>query len=235
MRWFAAVALLCWAATAAAETLTSPIGDGDEAAAPWRPIGLPQQTKPATKFSIVPMDGQRVLRVEADHAYGNLLHPLKDTPAGTLAWRWRVEQPPAGADLRRKAGDDAALKVCALFDMPPAQLPFVERQLWRWASARAGERLPTATLCYVWDNSTLPAGTLLHNAFTHRVRMIVSHGTPGQWSEEQHDLAADFLRAFGDETRVVPPLAAVLIGADSDNTGSHSVGHLEALRLMPAP
>jgi Protein of unknown function (DUF3047) len=197
-------------------------------------VGLPQQSKPLTRFSVVEQDGKRILRVDADHAYGNLVHPLKDARAGTLAWRWRVDQPAAGADLKHKSGDDVALKVCAFFDMPMSQVPFVERQLLRIASSRAGEKLPTATLCYAWD-TTLPQGTLLHNAFTHRVRYIVTHGTPQQWTDETHDLAADFQRAFGDETQEVPPLTAIVIGADTDNTGSHSIGHIDALRLTHAP
>jgi hypothetical protein len=230
---FAAAALVCAAAnTALAAELVSPAGSGAEPPPPWRVAGLPQQSKPLTRFTVVTLDKQRVLRVEANHAYGNLIHPLKEVRAGTLAWRWRVDQPASGADLRRKSGDDAALKVCATFDMPAAQVPFVERQLLRIASSRAGEKLPTATLCYVWDEH-LPQGTLLHNPFTHRVRYIVSHGTPQRWSEEKHDLAADFQRAFGDDTRDVPPLTAVAIGADTDNTASHSIGHVDALRLVP--
>lgn len=197
-------------------------------------VGLPQQAKALTRFSVVEQDGKRVLRVEADHAYGNLVHALKDTRAGTLAWRWRVDQAVSGADLKHKSGDDVALKVCAFFDMPMSQVPFVERQLLRIASSRAGEKLPTATLCYAWDPN-LAQDTLLYNAYTHRVRYIVTQGTPKQWREETHDLAADFKRAFGDETQEVPPLTAIVIGADSDNTGSHSIGHVDALRLTHAP
>jgi hypothetical protein len=231
LSFFAAAAL---AGSALAADLVSPIGSGNEPPAPWRVAGLPQQNKPLTRFAVVELDKQRVLRVEADHAYGNLIHPLKDLRAGSLAWRWRVDRPAAGADLKRKSGDDAALKVCAFFDLPESQLPFVERQLLRIASSRAGEKLPTATLCYVWDEH-LPQGTLLHNAYTHRVRYIVAHGMPQRWSDEKHDLAADFQRAFGDESQDVPPLSAIVIGADTDNTGSHSIGYVSDLHLSTAP
>ena len=219
---------------AAAAELSSPIGPAAEPAPPWQVKGLPQQTKPLTRFSVVAEDGVRVLRVESDHGYGNLVHPLSGARAGTLAWRWRVDQAPTGADLQRKSGDDAALKVCALFDLPAAQVPFVERQLLRIASARAGEALPTATLCYVWD-PLLANGALLHNAFTHRVRYIIVRGTPGQWSVERHDLAADFRRAFRDDAgdaREVPALTGIGISADSDNTASRSLGYLSDLQLI---
>lgn len=229
----AAVLLAATAAPLAAGELATPVGNGSEPAAPWRFKGLPQQAKAATRFAIVELDQQRVLRVQADDAYGNLVHEMADARAGTLAWRWRVDRPPRGADLRRKTGDDIALKVCALFDMPMAQVPFLERQLLRIASARSGEKLPSATLCYIWD-AQLPEGTLLHNAYTHRVRYIsAAPGMLQRWSEARHDLAADFLRAFGDESREVPPLVAVLVGADSDNTGSHSLGYVSDLRFIP--
>ena len=233
-RLVVAAALLAVVAASSAAELASPIGTQAEPAAPWRVIGLPKQSKPFTHFSVAELDGHRVLRIEADRSYGNLVHALHATPAGGLAWRWRVDQPIVGADLHQRSGDDAALKVCALFDMPIANVPFIERQLLRLASSRAGEPLPTATLCYVWDN-TLPTGTLLHNAFTHRLRFIVVHGVSGHWSDEQHDLAADFKRAFGGESSEVPPLAGIAIGADSDNTASHSLAHLEQLRLIALP
>ncbi len=113
-------------------------------------------------------------------------------------------------------------------------MPFFERQLLRFASSRAGYKLPTATLCYVWDHMLAP-GTLLDNAYTRRVRYIAAGGQcPGNGAISRHDLAADFRRAFGDETRELPPLTAVVIGADTDNTGSNSVGYVRDLRLEPA-
>jgi hypothetical protein len=46
-------------------------------------------------------------------------------------------------------------------------------------------------------------------------------------------VAADFLRAFGDETTTVPPLTGVAVGADADNTGGRSLAHITALRFEP--
>jgi hypothetical protein len=220
---------------AADAPLLSPIGVGTEPPAPWHVVGLPRQSKPLTRFTVAEVDGRRALRIEADRAYGNLVHALPNVAPGVLAWRWRVDQPVAGADLRRRSGDDAALKVCALFALPDASLPFLERQLLRFAETRAGEHLPSATLCYVWHDGELPDGSVLHNAYTHRVRFIVVRGVRERWSEERHDLAADFLRAFGDEARTAPPLEGLLIGADSDNTNSRSLAWLDGLSLAPTP
>ena len=206
--------------------------------APWRVVGLPKGNKPLTHFDITPLDGRAVLRVEADHSYANLVHDLPDfalAPGMQLRWRWRLDQPLRQADLRHRGGDDSPLKVCASFDLPIEQLSFIERNLLRVARSVSGEKLPAATLCYVWD-ATLPAGTLLHNAFTHRMRMIVLDSGEqhlGQWVAHKQDLAADFHRAFGDESATVPPLAAVLVGADSDNTAGHSLAYVGDVTLAP--
>jgi hypothetical protein len=220
----------------AAEPLLAPLAAavGEAPAAPWVYAGLPAQRPPPTRFRVRELDGRRVLHVEADRSYGNLVHPLAGPAAGVLSWRWRVDLPLPAADLRTRQGDDAALKVCAMFDLPRERVPFVERQLLRLAEARFGEALPNATLCYVWDPAW-PRGSVVPNAYTRRVRFVTLDGAPGVWHAERHDLAADFLRAFGDESRAVPPLRAILVGADADNTGGRSVGWIDALGLEPAP
>jgi len=175
--------------------------------------------------------------VVAEGSYGNLVHavPPAAVASRTLVWRWRLDQPLAGADLLKKSGDDAALKVCALFDLPADQVPFVERQMLRVARAASGQSLPAATLCYVWA-PLATAGQVIPNAHTRRMRWMVlqGQGSPlAAWRTEQRDLRADFLRAFGDETAEVPPLVAVLVGADADNTGSSSVAFIADLVLRP--
>jgi len=97
----------------------------------------------------------------------------------------------------------------------------------------SGQALPAASLCYTWD-ARQPLDTVLHSPFTRRVRLIVLHGIgePLQaWQQEQRDLPADFLRLFGEETAAVPPLRAVVVAADADNTGGHSIAHLRNLQL----
>lgn len=235
----ATIVALCFtgmgfASAAAAQRLAAVVPEaGDSPAAPWAYAGLPAQKPPPTRYRMRELDGRRVLQVEADRSYGNLVHPLAGAAAGMLSWRWRVDQPLPAADLRTKQGDDAALKVCAMFDLPRERVPFVERQLLRLAESRVGGALPNATLCYVWD-PTWPRGSVVPNAYTRRVRFVTLDGARGAWQSERHDLEADFLRAFGDESRTVPALTAIAIGADADNTGARSVGWIDAVRLEPA-
>lgn len=209
-------------------------GSGTLPPAPWAAAGLPDQKLPATRYTLADVDGQRALRVEAAGSYGNLVHPLAGARAGILSWRWRVDQALAGADLRTRQGDDTALKVCAMFDLPRERLPFLERQLMRLAESRTGGPLPNATLCYVWDPSW-PRGSVLPNAYSRRVRYITLGAALSQWQAERQDLAADFLRAFGDESPTVPALLAIAVGADADNTGGRSLGWITDLRHAGAP
>lgn len=209
-------------------------GAGRMPPAPWRYAGLPQQKPPPTRFAIESRDGRRALRVESAASYGNLVHPLDGATPGGLSWRWRVERPLRSADLRTRDGDDVALKVCAMFDLPRGNVPFVELQLLRLAESRVGESLPNATLCYVWDPSW-PNGTVVPNVYSRRVRYLTL-GAPGPaWQSERRDLAADFLRAFGDESASVPALRAIAVGADADNTGDSSLGWVADLELGTAP
>ena len=215
--------------------LASLTGPGSAPAAPWRFIGLPGTKKPATRFEVVTLDGQRVLRIDSERSYGNLVHLLPaDEPHGhTLTWRWRVDQRLPQADLRERQTEDMPVRVCASFDEPLAAVPFVERQVLRAMRARAGEMVPAAAVCYVWDHR-LAAGTQLHSPFTHRIRYIVLRGPespPQAWRSQRRDLHADFLALFGDEVKTVPPLLSISVGADADNTQDHDIAHLADLQL----
>ena len=239
-RRLAVAALLSTSATvvsAGTPLLSELAGSAVAPGAPWRIVGLPRQSKPFTRYSVQTLDSQRVLRIEADASYGNLVHELADAAgaAGNLSWRWRVDEPNPAADLRMKSGDDSPIKVCALFDLPLEAVPFLERQLLRAVRATTSETVPAASVCYVWDANLAP-GTVLDNAFSRRIRMIVLRGPEAPlhiWQTERRDIRADFLRLFADEAKAVPPLVGIAIGADADNTHRHSIAYLATIELDP--
>jgi hypothetical protein len=225
----------CAVARAALGLLPDPAGGGAEPDSSWRVVGLPKQKAPLTRYRVVNTGAGRVIEIDAQASYGNLVH---EWPAGIVArqlsWRWRIERDNPQTDLRRKAGDDHVVAVCALFDLSPSSIPFWERQMLRLARMLSGEPLPAATLCYTWDLRQ-SAGAVLDSPYTRRVRWIVLRGEgdpPGSWQHEQRDLHADFLRAFGDESRAVPPLTAVLVAGDADNTQGSSLALLGDLKLQ---
>jgi Protein of unknown function (DUF3047) len=227
--WVLVAGMLALPSLLHAQALAPLIDDRGMLSPAWQAAGMPTKKKPLTRFDVVDLEGKRVLRVEADASYGNLTHRIaRDGPMRMLSWRWRVDQLIATADQRLRSGDDTAVKVCAMFDLPLSSIPFADRQLLRAARAMAGEELPGATVCYVWDNK-LPQGTELPNAFTNRMRIIVLRGAgsrTGEWSSERRDVRADFLRLFGDESTDVPPLLAVVVAADADNTQGRSLAYV---------
>jgi hypothetical protein len=202
--------------------------------AAWRFTTLPR--KQPTKFSIVDLAGAHVLKVEADSSYGNLVHDLHTqvTERSVLAWRWRVDQLVADADLKIKSGDDSPAKLCVFFAFDAGKLSFSERTRLALANSMTGEDVPTETLCYVWDNK-LPADTGLINAFTKRIRMIVldsGSARLGQWVAQRRNLVADYQRLFGDESGgKVPEVIGIAVSADADNTHGHALAYFGDVTL----
>ena len=237
------LSLVALPAIAAAQTPLRPLGAGAGADAQgWRFVGLPNKPEiGATRFELGQADGVAGVRLDTLASYGTWAHAWNG-PAGTLQWRWRQDEPLSGgtraADIRRKDGDDAALKVCVMFDHPLDRVPFAERTLLRLARSVSGENLPAATVCYLWDPAQASEASGA-NPYTRRVRYVVLQGKSAplqRWVNESRDVAADFVRLFGDELPagsdkgVVPRVSAVVIGADSDNTQARSSGWVAQLQ-----
>jgi len=241
IRFIALLAVLTWQTAYAADADTPALrpyaGEGSAPAAPWKVSGLPNQTKPFTRFSVVELDGHKALKVEAESSYGNLVHPMRvEKPTNlNLAWQWRVEQLNEAADISVRTSEDIALKVCTMWDEPIERMPFVDRQALRFLRSRTEDPVPGATVCYIWD-AHLPVGTQIDSPFTRRLRYIVLRSGAERlhrWTPERRDIAADFLKLFGDESREVPPLIGVAVGADADNTHAHTLAHAADLMLAP--
>lgn len=205
--------------------------------APWQVIGLPERyNKPVSQFDLTDLDGSHVLRVKADKSWGSLVHPTSEAmkPSSTLRWRWRLDQPLPKSDIRAKATEDSALKVCLSFSMPEENIPAGERTTFKIAKFMSREKLPTATLCYIWGAKEA-IGYEQASLFTARVRFVVlaNETTPLKtWQSKERNVYADFLKAFGQETGTVPALSAIFIGADSDNTLGSSIGYVGDVQLL---
>lgn len=241
-----AAALMATATWSLAQPLPPLLQDSATLHPGWQVKGFPQAHKaiPPTRFEPGAVDGVTGVRVDTDASYGTLVHAVTAAPgpAPVLRWRWRLDAPLSGGwrapDILTREGDDAALKVCALFDHPLERVPFFERQALRIARSVSGEALPAATVCYVWD-ATYPLLTEAANPYTRRVRFITLQGPAsplGRWVDESRDLARDFARLFADElpAGAAPPrVTQVLVGADSDNTASRSRGWVADLQWTP--
>jgi len=211
----------------------APVGD---APAAWKFATLPN--KSPTRFAVTDLSGSRVLKVEADSSYGNLVHALR-TPSSdktTVSWRWRVDKLVEEADLKVKSGEDSAAKLCLFFAFDSAKLPFGERTKLALAQSVSGQDVPTETLCYVWDNK-LPVDTGLASPFTKRIRYIVletGNARLGQWVTHKRNVGADYQRMFGDESGgKYPEITGVAVSADADNTRGRSLAYFGDVTLSP--
>ena len=198
--------------------LFSTLKPGQSPPKPLHFIALPKIKQ--NVISLVDDAGTVVLKVESNDSAGSIGIPLTATVASgntTLEWRWKINRVLEKADMRKKVSDDFAGRVYVFFDVPLDSLSFVERSKIRLARAVAGADVPTAALCYVWDN-THPVGHTQWSPYTNRVRIMVLQtggANINKWMKESRDVAADFKTAFGFDA---PAVTGVAVGNDTDNT-----------------
>lgn len=194
----------------------------------WSRVSLPSDkgiASPTIEAATTGTPPMQAVRISSASSYGHLLQK-GPWPAAQLSWQWRLDKGLQQANLQTKAGDDAALKVCVSFDHSDDNVPWAERLLLNFARSQSTLDLPSATVCYIWDNR-YPIGTTGANPYTKRVRYMVLRSGMAQannWQTQQRNLAQDFLFLFGDETHVVPPVSAIAVGADTDNTQESAQG-----------
>jgi len=189
---------------------------------PWEVTVL--KDRQAATFSIVEdeveQDGKRVLQGQADAAAAGVVYVYNRPEADAVyaSWRWRISNHISGSDMRRREGDDFPARIYLTFDRELRDLPFFTRMKIRLARLLYGREIPTAALCYVWDRE-LPVGTIMPNAYTDTVMMIVAQSggsEPSDWQNVARDFRADYRAAFAADA---PPLTSVVAGVDTDDTG----------------
>lgn len=207
----------------------------------WQPTEL-RGRAPAT-YELVDLPVGSKLQVTADGAASALVHALeppvqlRQDNTAQLSWSWKIRNHIAASDITSKAGDDFPARVYVTFARDPRELPVATRMKIRLARMLYGQDVPTAAICYVWARD-LPVGTIVPNAYTDTVMMIVvrSGGTePSAWHTQQRDLQRDYQAAFGAAFgAAVPPVTAVMVAVDSDDTGASARSWFGDLTLIAA-
>jgi hypothetical protein len=202
------------------------IGDG------WRPLTFPRVER-HTQYALARDDGTVVVRADADASASGLIRPLDvdlaDTPR--LEWRWKIADVVTEGDPYRKAGDDYAARIYVAFRYDPARVSFFNRVKYELLRIVYGEYPPHAGIAYVWD-ARVPAGTVIVNAYTERVRMVVvrSGGADaGRWVAESRNVLEDYRRAFGEEP---PRVSGVALMTDTDDTASRATAWYGDIRFV---
>ena len=187
--------------------------------AEWKPLTF-QKVPQHTRYELVRDGDQVVVRASAEASASGLIRDIHIDPREypVIQWRWRVANLLERADIGRKQGDDFPARIYIVFRSDRDQLGVWEKIKIFFYRLLYGEEPPTGAINYVWDGRS-PKGTIVPNAYTARVRMIVveSGGANlNRWMTVERNLLDDYRAAFEDEA---PPVVGVAIMTDTDNTG----------------
>lgn len=151
-----------------------------------------------------------------------------------LRWRWRVARSLPAGDESKKAGDDYAARVYVTFVYDPAKAGVSAKLKYGLVKKLYGEYPPHSGISYIWANR-LPKGGWAPNPYTDKLKMVAvrsGDSEAGRWHSEERDLLKDYRMLFGEDP---PPLAAIAIMSDTDNTGSQAEAWFADIELVPAP
>jgi len=158
-----------------------------------------------------------VLRLEgtgrAAWFYRELPATIPESP-GTLAWSWRILTAPTGADLRSKRLDDSPMRVFVVFGGQQGKFGRSGRIIFY----SVGGRDPVGY-----------AGASHAGARFHVVRVAGVDDVTG-WSDHRVSPFADYRRFWRGDP---PPITAVGLMQDSDQTRSTAVAEIRTLTWSP--
>jgi len=168
-----------------------------------------------TEYSIVQIDGRKALRSVSKNSASGLVKKIEKDPSQypLLRWSWKIEHTLKREDATKKNGDDFVARVYVVF---PRVL------FWK-----------TRAINYVWS-AKLPKGTAIPNAYTANAVMVAvesGDGKAGTWVNEERNIFDDYKMFFGEDP---PPLGAVALMSDTDNTGDEAVAYFGDIFLSPA-
>ena len=173
-----------------------------------------------TSYDLIKDGETTVIKAIADKSASGLAKPLdldlKEYPI--LEWRWKVANVLAKGDPKLKSGDDYPARIYLTFKYDPTRVTAWQRTKYAFIKAIYGSYPPHAGINYIWE-STLPVGTIVPNAYTDRLRMIVvASGAAklNQWQSYRRNVYEDYKQAFGEEP---PRVSGIAIMTDTDNTG----------------
>lgn len=209
---------------------------GDAVPNGWRLWSL-SRFKKATQYQLVDYAGKTVVKAHAKASASGLVHALKLDPRQypLLQWQWKTTELIAGADNTRTHTEDSPVRVVVSFDGDIDSLPLDDRMFFDNVRLLTGQRLPYATLMYIWENRA-PRNSIIPNRHTARIKMIVAESgrdKVGHWQEVARDIREDFKRAYGEEPGRI---TSVGIMTDTDNTGENVhafYGDIQFRRLTP--
>ncbi len=224
---------------AAQDTVTIEIGKFSAA-----PVGaaLPDDWNPLT-FKKIPRhthyevvkDGDiSVVKAISEASASGLIKKVTIDPQAypIVRWRWKVENLLKNSDVSRKAGDDYPVRLYIAFQYDPDKVSLSEN-LKNKAGRVIFSDIPIRALNYIWETHT-PIGTIVENAFTDVVQMIVVESGSqkvGVWVEEERNIYEDYKKAFGEEPSMINGVA---IMSDTNNTKEKATAYYGDIVFLKA-
>lgn len=189
---------------------------GTRPPAGWQPYAL-RKDKAPTRYSVVRDNDRMVLHARSTAGATGLRCPVRIDPKqhSALQFSWRVQQVPTEASVDVPEYDDAPARVILAFDGDDARLSLRDRLIFDQVELFTGQRLPFATLMYVWC-ATLPPESVVRNHRTSRIHYLtVESGAKrtGQWLHYERDVVADYKRVYGEAPGMI---SSVGVLTDSD-------------------
>ena len=157
--------------------------------------------------------GEPCLHLRSVKASFALERGLDVSPAETpyLTWSWKVTRLPNGGDFRQASTDDQAAQVLVAF---------------------ADRRIIT----YLWD-STAPKGAMQSSSkipLVHIFAVVCQSGAAkaNRWVAENHNVAADYQRAYG---KTAPHVKGLRLQINSQHTGTIAESYFGEVAFRSTP
>ena len=200
----------------------------------WQPYVL-RRDRAATRYTVVREHERAVLHAQADSAATGLRCPVRIDPSlrPRLQFSWRVSAMPDQTSVDTPEQDDAPARVIVAFDGDPARLSLRERLIFDQVELFTGQRLPFATLMYVWC-ANLPPETVVRNHRTSRIHYLTVESGPrhlGQWLHYERDVVADYQRVYGEAPGLINSVGVL---TDSDAMKNTQQAWYGDITLRPA-
>ena len=181
-----------------------PFSTGDLGTAPhgWLPYAV-RRDLTRTRYAVVRDGDRRVLNARASASATGLRCAVDIDPAafGHLQFSWRVHNVPTHANVAAAEHDDCPARIIVAFAGDDTRLPLRDRLFFEQVELFTGQRLPFATLMYVWDGGGHAPESVHRNHRSARIQYLtVESGTQraGHWLHYERDVVADYQRVFGE-------------------------------------
>jgi hypothetical protein len=167
----------------------------------WTPYAIRRDLR-STDYRTVSDGSRTVVQACSSGSASGLRCPLdmRAEHTGILRFAWKIDRLDPRSTVTSPRIDDSPARVILAFDGDIRRLSLKDLLFYEQVEFFTGQRLPYATLMYVWDGQA-PVEEIVAYSRSSRIRYLVvesGDSRAGQWCHYERDVVADFQRAFGE-------------------------------------